>query len=553
MIILKILVFLIILSVIIIIHEFGHFYFARRAGVLCHEFSLGMGPVIYQKKKGETTYSIRAIPIGGFVSMAGEQVTADMIKPNDFIGINLSNGCVSELVLSDKKTADIRGKVIRIDLYGRHGEPLEVELELEDSTTKTYPVLRDAFYVFDKSSLQIAPYDRSFESKSLWQRFLSIFFGPFMNFVLAMIIYLLVFFIQGTPKYDTTMIGEIDSNYPAYGILQEGDVIEEVNGVSVSNWDEFTTRMKELAYQGTIEVNVKVKGSSETKVINNYVAINSIGLSNINVKELENIPSELKGPNGEILGAQVGKVGLRYTDKVSSDDTQLTNGDIITYMMVLPRGTSYDEALWQNVTSWSTIINNLKDQDIAKVYFKYYDHETGENYNTYDRNQTIETYGNNVLTNQGIEKIKIYLGVSPTYHHNFFESVGAACKEFWSDFTLIFKTLKLLIAPGDVRQIGVDDLSGVIGIFSMVSAQFSAGILALLLFMALLSVNIGVMNLLPIPALDGGRLVFLAIEGITRKPLNRKIEATINNIMFILLMIFMVYIAYNDIMKLIFK
>ena len=85
----------------------------------------------------------------------------------------------------------------------------------------------------------------------------------------------------------------------------------------------------------------------------------------------------------------------------------------------------------------------------------------------------------------------------------------------------------------------------------MIGGYLAAGIVALLLFMALLSVNIGVVNLLPIPALDGGRILFILIEAITHKPLNRKVEAMINNIMFIALMFFMVYILYNDIMRMI--
>lgn len=537
MIILKILVFLVILSVIILIHEFGHFYFAKKAGVLCHEFSLGMGPALYKKKKGETTFCIRCIPIGGYVSMAGEQVTCDMIKPKDELGINLKNGCVYELVISKKKTADIRGIVKRIELYGKHGETLEVELEV-DGIIKCFPVLRDAFFVFDKSTLQIAPYERSFESKSLWQRFLSIIFGPVMNFILAMFIYLLVFIIQGTPKYDSTKIGSIDEVYPSYGILEIGDEIKSVNGISVTNWTEFSKRMDDLAYEGTILVDLVVLRDNVEKTvsINNYVVINSIGLSNIQINKDVEIPSD-------IVGAQVGNVGLRYVDSISSNVTQISNGDVITKIKV-------GDSDWELVESWSSVINALKNVDIENIYFQYYDCETSTYHNTLDDNQVIESYGDTVLNNQRIDKISIYLGVTPTYHHNLFESVGAACKEFWSDFTLIFRTLKLLIAPGDVRQVGVSNLSGVIGIFSLVSQYFNQGILALLLFMAMLSVNIGVMNLLPIPALDGGRVVFLVVEGITRKPLNRKVEAMINNIMFILLMAFMVFIAYNDIVRL---
>ena len=69
--ILGILVFVLVLGVAVLIHEGGHFFFAKKAGILCHEFSIGMGPCLFQKKKGETVYSFRAIPIGGYVSMAG--------------------------------------------------------------------------------------------------------------------------------------------------------------------------------------------------------------------------------------------------------------------------------------------------------------------------------------------------------------------------------------------------------------------------------------------------------------------------------------------------
>ena len=127
--------------------------------------------------------------------------------------------------------------------------------------------------------------------------------------------------------------------------------------------------------------------------------------------------------------------------------------------------------------------------------------------------------------------------------------VGSAFRNFWSDFTLIFRTLKLLIWPNEVRQVGVSNLSGFVGIFDMLGGYISQGVVAILLFAALISVNIGVMNLLPIPALDGGRILFLIIEGITRKPVNRKVETIINNVVFILLMIFMVYVTFNDIMR----
>src|SRR5690554_7592241 len=85
-----IILFILVLGINILIHEFAHFYFARKANILCHEFAIGMGPVLYQKKKGETVYSIRAIPLGGYVSMAGEEVS-------DFVKIGRSEEHTSEL------------------------------------------------------------------------------------------------------------------------------------------------------------------------------------------------------------------------------------------------------------------------------------------------------------------------------------------------------------------------------------------------------------------------------------------------------------------------
>ena len=126
----------------------------------------------------------------------------------------------------------------------------------------------------------------------------------------------------------------------------------------------------------------------------------------------------------------------------------------------------------------------------------------------------------------------------------------SAFKNFWNDFTLIFRTLKLLIAPSDVRQIGVSDLSSFVGIFGMVKTYIGAGLLAILSFTALLSVNIGVMNLLPIPALDGGHLLFLFIEKIHGKRLDDKIVEKIGTIGFMFLVTLMVYVIFNDVFAL---
>ena len=124
LIILSVIAFVLVIGLIIALHEGGHFFFAKRAGILCHEFSLGMGPIIYQKQFGETKFCIRAIPIGGFVSMAGEDVADDVVHVGDEIGINIENNVITEIILDDGLDCHLRGKVEAVDLKGLTDEPL---------------------------------------------------------------------------------------------------------------------------------------------------------------------------------------------------------------------------------------------------------------------------------------------------------------------------------------------------------------------------------------------------------------------------------------------
>ena len=197
---LSLLYFVLILGAIVLVHEFGHFIFSKLFGVYVYEFSIGMGPVLWQKRKGETMISIRAIPIGGYVAMADSTVEQILINEGETIGINLEDGSVKELVLDQNLDADFRGVVKHIELLGVHGEGLEVTLEI-DGEDKTYPILRDAFLVSSpKDRMQITPYDRSFDSKKISQRFITISAGVIMNFVLSIVLYLIISFVTGSVK-----------------------------------------------------------------------------------------------------------------------------------------------------------------------------------------------------------------------------------------------------------------------------------------------------------------------------------------------------------------
>ena len=260
LVIVSIIAFIIILGVIILIHEGGHFFFARRAGILCHEFSIGMGPAIYKKKWKETTFCIRAIPIGGYVSMAGEEVSEELVKTGQHIGLNFRENKVCEIILDEKIDAMIRGEVVEADLYGKDGNTLFITI-YDGISNQYFEVLNDASYVFPKGKkMQVTPYDRCFESKSLWKRFITLFAGPMMNFVLAIVIYLIVAFCTGVPNQKSTTIGAV--SYGAAEILEVGDEIKEINGKSVSSWTEVSEAMDTLVENAQTKVSVTFLRSS---------------------------------------------------------------------------------------------------------------------------------------------------------------------------------------------------------------------------------------------------------------------------------------------------
>lgn len=541
MIVLNIIAFIFAIGIIILIHEAGHFYCAKKAGILCHEFSIGMGPVLWQKRKGETMISIRAIPIGGYVAMADSTVEQILINEGETIGINLEDGSVKELVLDQNLDADFRGVVKHIELLGVHGEGLEVTLKI-DGEDKTYPILRDAFLVSSpKDRMQITPYDRSFDSKKISQRFITISAGVIMNFVLSIVLYLIISFVTGVPA-NTNIVGSVGEAYPSAKFLSSGDIIKEVNGKEVTDWNSLGVIMEDVAMEGKTTITLKYIHDGVLKEENNcgvYLVLNSFGLSNMQIDE--NASSYDKG-------AQVGNLGLKYgtgKDKAtpSDDETVLKNGDYITAIRI------HGNSEWTVINDWSDLISNLNAYtDVISIDYKFYSQDKKKEI---DSQTPIYSYSDALLSGQDIIKLKAYIGVSPEYHFDFWGCTKAGFKQFGESSLVIFSTLKELIAPSaNIREVGLSDLSGVVGIFNLVSRTLSSGFLAYLSLIALLSVNIGIMNFLPIPALDGGRAVFLIYEAITHKKPNKKFETLLNNIVFILLLILFVFVTYNDILRL---
>lgn len=336
--IIKVIVALLVFMVVVVVHEFGHFIFAKRAKIKVNEFSVGMGPKLFGKQRGETLYSIRALPLGGFCAMEGEDE-----------------------------------------------EDGEEELD------------------FSKRG--------HFNGATIGGRILTIFAGPLFNFILAFVILFALFGIRG---HQTTTIESIKENSIAqkYGI-QAGDKIVNIGENKIDSWKDIQTSLSKLGKQETI---IKVIRNGQEKEI------------------------EVKFENSK-------------------------------------------------------------------------------------------------------EKV---LGITSKMERNLIVSIKESLNTFFYFISSMFDILKQLFTG----KVGVGQLSGPIGVVGAISSAASNGLYSLLYITAFLSVNLGFINLLPIPALDGGRLIFLFIELIIGRPVSRSKEGLIHTIGFIFLMCLILFVSFKDVIRL---
>lgn len=415
---LGILSFIIALGVIILVHELGHFIVAKKVGILCHEFSIGMGPAVWSKKKGETTYSIRAIPLGGYVAMAGEEAEKEMVKVGQKVGLLLGkNACVEKIYLNPELRTDlVVGTITEIDLY----KALTISIETEQQHVYHYQVDHDAFYVFDKGSQQIAPYDRCLESKSKWARFATMAAGATMNFILAIVLLFMVGLVNGETIYSNRLGTIVDDSPAQVAGLQVGDQIIEYNGQKVESWDDLINAIDST----TEETTVVIERNNQTK-------------------QLVITPNLVDGTP---------KIGI---------------------------GVDYEHP--------------LRSEHSLGYAIKY---------------SALQTK---------------------------------------NAFMQIFETFKMLFVT---KEAGVSDLAGPIGIYTMTSQVVTYGLTSFVIWISLLSVNIGIMNLLPLPALDGGRILFVLIEAVIGRPIDRKVEGYIHAAGLILFLGLFVFVSFNDVLRL---
>lgn len=416
--------FIFMFGLLVSVHEWGHLIFAKRAGMLVREFAIGFGPKIFSFVKNETLYTIRLLPIGGYVRVAGDDPEIIELRPGHHIALELNDEGKVKYIIVNNKDKYPNAETIEVDyvdlthdlvIEGYHPEDME--------TKKRFDVDRKAFFLMDGMKTQIAPYDRQFASKTVGQRAMQLFAGPLMNFVLAIVLFIVIGLAQGVPT-EKAILGDILPDSPAATSgLQAGDQIVEVDDKPVDTWIEFTNT---------------IRANAETEI--------------------------------ELL--------------VQRENTTES-------LSVIP-----DEAIIEDET------------------------------------------GNEISIGQ--------IGVLPAYEKSFIKTIVYGFNLTYETTQLIIVNLVKLITG----QVSIELLSGPVGIYDATDQIVKTGFVNYLMWTAMLSINLGIINLVPLPALDGGRLLFVGIEAVRGKPVDPQKEGFVHVIGFLLLMLLMIVVTWNDIQRL---
>ncbi len=428
----KIVAFVLLLAVMIIVHELGHFWAALAVGIRVETFSIGFGPRLFGFKRGDTDFRLSLIPLGGYVRMLGEQP-------------------------GDEQAVD----------------------------------------------------PASFQGKARWQRAIVIVAGPLMNIILAVLI-LTGLYMYKFPKVDDSgpaVITEIEPGSAAQQAgLQVGDRVLQFAGQTNPKWD-FLAKQEMLNGNHTMDVTVLRNGQKlklwVTPRIDPKEGIGTIGwdYQNIEVKEVE--------PNSPAQAA-----GIKPGDVFVSINGQLVaNRSVVADAVAHSGGKPMDVQVrraGQNVTL------NVTPYKVNDKAFRI-----------------GVLYGESLPF--PVEMVKL----------SFPEAFAESIKENKDNSVLVLQTLGSILQ----RRVSPTSVSGPIRMAQGSGEAFKRGPRTYLSFMSFVSLNLAIFNLLPIPILDGGTLLLLLIEMLLQREVSMSIKETVLKLGFVLLMMVVVFVLYNDITK----
>ena len=464
-----ILLAILIFGLLIFIHELGHFIAARICGVHVLEFAIGMGPKIcsIKSKKTGTVYSIRLFPLGGFVSMLGEN-GMEAVQ-----GSNRENEADQSILINTEEPEKI--------------EP-EEKIEPDDSAA-------------------LDP--RSYCNQSVWRRMFISIAGPFMNVFLGFVFMLVVVIATAAQApLGSNRVAAFFVTYTAeenYSGLQSGDYIQSVDGTMLQSY----AQLKELVEE------------SETKTFSLVVdrVVKDGDLQSIEEVILNNVYLDTDILESHFEYSLSEKNNLQINDEVIKvNSTSVHTQNELAYEIMNQGYRPVD----------LTVIRNGEKIVISDVTFPTFE-DSGSWFGDVDFKVWAE---------------------KPVKEDGTMPSFGVLLKHSWfrsvSTVKMVYDSLIGLFS----NRFGVEAVSGPIGITKTVATVAKTGVLNVLYLVVIISINLGIMNLIPFPGLDGGHLMIYVIEAIRRKPLKQELEGTINFIGLLILLTLAVLIAIKDIINL---
>ncbi|HEX6209443.1 MAG TPA: RIP metalloprotease RseP [Methylomirabilota bacterium] len=439
--------FVVVIGILILVHELGHFFVARWTGVGVERFSIGFGPVLLRWRGKETEYVLSAIPMGGYVKMVGEE------NP----------------------------------LEGGGGGDLS----------------------------------KAFATKPLWARFLIVFAGPAMNLVLAAVIFTIVLATLGRAVWPA-VVGKVAESSPAATAgLRTGDTVVAVDGAPVAYWEDLD---RAVARSGgrPLELGVRRDGAEQTMTVSPRLRTvpDPIFREPREVWDLGAGPQLLPAITSIGPGSPAERAGLKPGDVVVAVDGQrlYTHEDLLEAIRARA-GQSLELGV---------------ERDGAPLTLTV----------------SPEPVKERTPTGEEVTVGKIQAGLAPKAVK--FEpyapamAIGQGVVKTWDMTVLTARGLWKLVT----RQIDLSNIGGPIQIATETTRQANEGLVSVAVFVAVISVNLAVLNLLPIPMLDGGHLLFFVIEAILGRPLSLRKRELAQQVGFVLLMMIMVFALYNDLTRL---